>query len=313
VATIGVDLGGTKILAVRVDDDGNAGEIVKRSTPLDRGADGVIDAIVEVIDEVGRDGVAAVGIGSPGIVVPGLGVVGHAPNLPGWTENVPLGARLGDALQVPVIIENDVNAAVLGERAAGAGRGQDDVLGLWLGTGVGGGLILDGRLRRGPRGAAGEIGHTIVQHGGRRCACGGKGHLEAYAGRAAMEAEARRRHAAGEATLLVDLAGDGRMKSGVFAKALAKGDRMAADLIDGAVTAIGVSLATVVMLVDISFVVVGGGLAEKLGNDLVSRVAASTVGLLPAGLQPGFALASLGDESGALGAAELAREAVRGG
>jgi glucokinase len=307
VATIGVDLGGTKILAVRIERDGTASPVVKRSTPVDEGPDGVIAAIAGVVEELGLEGLEAVGVGAPGIVSPGTGRVGNAPNLPAWGESVALGPRLADAVGVPVLVENDVNAAIVGEHWSGSAKGHDDVLGVWMGTGVGGGLILDGQLRRGPRGAAGEIGHIVVQHGGRRCGCGGLGHLESYAGRAAMEVEARRRHAAGERTLLVQLAGEGRMKSGVFAKALAKGDRVAADLVDGAVAAMGIALASVVMLVDVTLVVVGGGLAEKLGDGLVGQVANATTALLPSDLGITVATAALGDDSGALGAAALAQ------
>jgi glucokinase len=248
-----------------------------------------------------------VGVGAPGIVRPGTGQVGHAPNLPGFDSSVPLGARLAEVIGVPVLVENDVNAAIVGEQRSGAAVGHADVLGVWMGTGVGAGLILDGELRRGPRGVAGEIGHIVVRPGGRPCGCGGLGHLEAYAGRRCMEAEARRRHAAGEHTLLVELAGEGRMKSGVFSKALAKGDAVAVELIDEAVAAMGVALAAVVMLVDVTLVVVGGGLAEKLGDSLVASVAEATTALLPADLALSVVSAALGDDSGAIGAAALAR------
>ncbi len=307
MATIGVDLGGTKILAVRVAGDGTPGEVIKRTTPLDRGADGVLEEIVAVVHDLGRDGVDAMGIGAPGIVTPGTGIVGHAPNLPGWDEPVPVGERLTAALGVPLVVENDVNAAIAGEHAGGAAVGHDDVLGLWLGTGVGGGFVLDGALRRGPRGITGEVGHMVVHPGGRRCGCGGRGHLEAYAGRAAMEREARRRNAAGERTALVELAGDGRMKSGVFAKALHAGDEVAAALIDEAVAALGAALASIAMIVDVPLVVVGGGLAEKLGADLIGRIAVATAELLPGDLDLAFAEAALGDDAGAIGAAHLAR------
>jgi glucokinase len=218
-----------------------------------------------------------------------------------------VGERLAAALDLPVLVENDVNAAIAGEHANGAAVGHADVLGLWLGTGVGGGFVLDGELRRGPRGITGEIGHMVVHPGGRRCGCGGRGHLEAYAGRAAMEREARRRDAAGARTALVELAGEGRMKSSVFAKALDRGDEVAAELIDDAVEALGSALSSIVMIVDVSLVVVGGGLAEKLGRDLISRIAVATAELLPDDVDLAFAEAALGDDAGAIGAAHLAR------
>jgi glucokinase len=208
-----------------------------------------------------------------------------------------------------VVLDNDVNVATVAEHRLGAARDTDDVLGVFVGTGVGGGLVLGGDLRRGVTGATGEIGHMVVEvELGRRCGCGLAGHVEAYAGRASIEREARRRHAEGEATALVDLAGDGRMKSSVVAKALAAGDPMAIELLDEAVRALGAGIASAVTLLDLPLVVVGGGLADKLGSGFVGRIeeavrsrlflASSPVRVVPA---------ELGDLGGAIGAALLAQ------
>ena len=168
-------------------------------------------------------------------------------------------------------------------------------------------MILDGRLRRGPTGATGEIGHMIVRRGGRLCGCGGRGHLEAYAGRAAMERRARDLERKGRDTVLVDLAPGRRMTSGVFVKALAAGDSVAVELIDEAVGALGVAIASAVSLLDIPLVVVGGGLADRLGPAFVARVEqACLADVFPRNPDLRIVPAALGDRGGSIGAALMA-------
>ncbi len=240
VAWIGVDLGGTKIYAVVLDGDKVVAE-GKRKTPTQGGPLAVVDAMAAVVTELGgTENVAGVGVGAPGVVDPADGTVRSAPNLPGWMEPFGMSAALSEGLGgVPVAVDNDVNVGTLAEHRMGAGRGADNVLGVFVGTGVGAGLVLGGELRRGPSGAAGEIGHTIVRRGGRTCGCGGRGHLEAYAGRAVMERRARELEAKGRDTVLVELSRARRMTSGVFQRALAAGDPIAVELIDDAVAALG--------------------------------------------------------------------------
>jgi glucokinase len=302
MTTIGVDLGGTKVLAAVVA-HGKVGRTVKQPTPTE-GPKAVIQAIVRAVEELG--GADHVGLGCPGVVDQDKGTVSHAPNLAGWDTEVALRDMLEKALpKTEIRLDNDVNVGVLGEQSAGAARGHRDVLGVFAGTGVGGGLVLDGKLRRGPRGVTGEIGHVIVAPDGRRCGCGGLGHLEAYAGRAGIEAEARRRHAAGVSTALVELAGDGHMKSGVIAKALAAGDPVALELVDGAIVALGTAIASAVTLVDITTVVLGGGITEKLGADFVARVDVAVQSRVISGMPVTVVAAALGDDAGVVGAASL--------
>jgi glucokinase len=308
MAVIGVDLGGTKIFAVLKKGDEVAAD-AKRKTPTQGGPLAVVDAIAQVIDDLGgTSGIDAVGVGAPGAVDVDAGIVKRAPNLPGWHEPFTLAAALTEALEgMPVVIDNDVNVGTLAEHQLGAGRGARDLLGVFVGTGVGGGLILDGAIRHGPMGFAGEIGHTIVHRNGRRCGCGGRGHLEAYAGRAALEKRARDLEASGRDTVLVELAPSKRMTSGVFAKALDKGDGVTIELLDEAVAALGASIASAVTLLDLELVVVGGGLADRLGPAFVGRIEqavrselfaeASTLRVIPG---------ELGDRGGAIGAALLA-------
>ena len=168
----------------------------------------------------------AVGIGTPGKIDEG-GAVELAANVPGFSERVELGPLVSQQLDgVPVSVGNDVSVGVLGAFTRGAARKYRNVLGVWVGTGVGGGLILDGKLREG-RGAAGEFGHMVVRPGGLRCGCGRRGCVEAYAGRASMERHARRMVKRGQQTTLFKIMeerGRDRLSSGVWARALDGGD-----------------------------------------------------------------------------------------
>ncbi len=307
MAAVGIDLGGTKIYGVRLKGEAVASE-AKAKTPSQGGPLGVVDAIVGVVNDLGFGAGDTVGIGAPGVVDAEKGVVRAAPNLPGWIEPFGLGAALSEALGVDaVVVENDVNAGIYAESRLGAGKGADELLGIFVGTGVGGALVLDGKLRRGTTGLAGELGHVIVQPDGRVCGCGGRGHLEAYAGRAGMERRARELEAEGSDTVLVDIAKSKRMTSSVWAKALAAGDQLAMDLIDEAVGALGRAIAAAVLTIDLDLVVVGGGLADRLGPGFVGRVEQAARSELFAGSSPVRVVsAALGDQAGAVGAALLA-------
>lgn len=299
----GIDLGGTKILGVVLDGD-KVKHKAKVATPPG-GPDAVVAAIAECIGELGSRHIDAIGVGVPGAVDRDAGEVRRAPNLAGFGERVPLAAMLRDALGVERVgLENDVTAATRAEHRQGAAEGVDDVLTVFVGTGVGGGLVLRGHLHAGATGAAGEFGHMVVVEGGRVCGCGGFGHVESYAGRGSIEREARRRFDAGEPTRLVELAGEGRMKSGVLAEALDDGDAMANELMDEAVRALGAGIASVVNLLDLPLVVVGGGVAEKLGAAFVGRVEEATRARLFLATSPVRVVpAALGDLGGAVGAA----------
>lgn len=305
----GIDLGGTNVAGGLVDADHRVVERAKVKTPAD-GPDAVVEAIVGLVAELGTD-VDAVGVGAPGPVHDG--VIMSAPNLQGWTAAVPLGERLGSQLGVPVVVGNDATVGAVGEWVAGAGKGARNLLGVWLGTGVGGGLVLDGRPFSGTFGGAGELGHVVVHPGGALCGCGRRGCLEAYAGRASMERAARLRVAAGEKTALMEIMedkGKTRMTSSVWGKAVDRGDPMATGMLDEAVGALGVAVGSAVNLLDLDTVVVGGGLTERLGQPLVDRIAAAARPcLLVPDVERRYVLAGLGDDSGIVGAAWLARAA----
>jgi glucokinase len=313
----GVDLGGTKIQTAVV----RGTEVVGSSrvaTPR-TGPDEVVDAIESSV-RAALDGVAdkieAIGIGAPGTIDRATGTVSLAKNVPGFTDAVPLGTRVSSDLgAVPVIVDNDVRAATIGEFMHGAGRPYRDVLGVFVGTGVGGGLVLEGRLREG-RGAAGEIGHTVVRPGGRRCSCGRKGCLEAYAGRASMEARARRLVSHGHTTVLFDVMkerGRDRITSGVIARVLEMDDALTKRLIDDAVGALGVGLASAQNLLDLEAIIIGGGLGDRLGAPFVERIVqAMQPHLFVPDRPPQLLPTELGDLSGAVGAASLARRLLDG-
>jgi len=307
VRAVGVDLGGTKVAAALVDGDHAVHR--RHRVPTPDGPDGVIDAVVTVVRELDA-GDAPVGVGVPGPVRDG--VLMTAPNLAGFERPVPVRDRLAAALGVPVLVENDASAGAVGEWVAGAGRGARSLLGVWLGTGVGGGLVLDGRPFHGAFGGAGELGHMCVRQGGALCGCGRRGCIEAYAGRARMEEAVRAATAKGRHTVLLDLAaakGRDRMTSGVWRDALEVGDELATATLDEAVAALGAGVGAAINLLDLDTVVVGGGLAEKLGVGLVERIAAAVRPFLLAGdADRRYALAQLGDDAGVVGAAALARD-----
>lgn len=318
MVTVGVDLGGTNVMVVVVDGDNEVRGRSKLKTPMSGDRAAVLDvlgaAVDEAVDDAGldfEDDVTAVGVGTPGVVVDGT--VGGASNVPGWYERFALHQLLSDALGgTPVRVANDVNAAAAAEHALGAAAGHRDVLVITVGTGVGGGLVLDGKLFEGQHGGAGEFGHMVVVRDGAVCPCGRRGCVEAYAGRRAMAQKAERLVAAGHQTVLFDIVeekGKNRPTSGVFREALERGDPLVADLVDEAVEALGAGVASVVNLLDLDLVVIGGGLTDKLGERFVGRIEAAAWPHLF--LQPprvAFAPAALGDDAGALGAAVLARE-----
>lgn len=309
---VGIDLGGTKIYAVVFDGDRVLAE-AKAKTPTQGGPLAVVDAMAAVVRDLGPvDDLTGVGVGAPGVIDPVEGTVQQAPNLPGWMEPFDVAGALSAALDgVPVVVDNDVNVGTLAEHRMGAGKGADNLLGVFVGTGIGAGVVLDGELRRGPTGAAGEIGHMIVRRGGRLCSCGGRGHLEAYAGRAAMERRARDLERKGRDTVLVDLTPGRRMTSGVFVKALASGDGVATELIDDAVGALGVAIASATSLLDIALVVVGGGLADRLGPTFVQRVdQACRADVFPRNPDLRIIPAALGDRGGSMGAALMAADRI---
>src|ERR671914_687935 len=262
----GIDLGGTKIQAVVTDDVHEVLGSARHPTPTTGGpadvALAMIGALREAADEAGvaPGGLSAIGVGSPGAVDDEAGTVTSARNLPDWEGTYPLAEKLEAAFAAPVGLSNDVNVATMAEFELGAGTPYRSLLGVFWGTGVGGGLVLDGQLWEG-RGAAGEIGHMVVKSDGRRCPCGRVGCMDAYAGRGAMEVRAREKVADGEKTVLFEIMedrGKPRLASGIWERALARDDKLAHQLVGRAVEALGVAVASSLNLLDVEAVVIGG-------------------------------------------------------
>ena len=314
----GIDLGGTKIEAIVVDDQNTVLGSSRHPTPSRGGPADVAAQLVDtMIAACGAAGVepaalAGVGVGSPGVVDANTGAVSTARNLPDWEGSFALGPELESKLGTNVVIGNDVQVATDAEFALGAGRPYKSLLGVMWGTGVGGGIILDGKPWVG-RGGAGEIGHVVVEMGGARCPCGRRGCMEAYAGRAAMEARARKRQKEMRTDLFKIMKERGRTKltSSVWARALERKDKLATELINEAVEALGAGIASAINLLDVPAVIIGGGLGVRLGEPYVKRIRkAMQPHLFNDHNPPDVLLAGLGDLGGAIGAALLAKPAV---
>jgi glucokinase len=314
----GIDLGGTKIEAIVVDAGHNVVGHRREPTPTDGGPAAVVAQMVVAMQgaakaaDVKTSSLAGIGVGSPGDVDERAGTVGNAGNLPGWIRPFELGAALKDQLGTEVYLGNDVQVATQAEFELGAGRPYRSVLGVFWGTGVGGGLVLDEKPWLG-RGGAGEIGHMVVRLGGAHCPCGRRGCMEAYAGRGAMEARARREEEKGTKTDLFRLMkqrGRTRLTSAVWAHAIEEGDPLATDLIDRAVEALGAGIASAVNLLDVEAVLIGGGLGVRFGQPMAERISTQMhPHLFNDTRPPAVRVAGLGDLGGAIGAALLVQAA----
>jgi glucokinase len=310
----GLDLGGTKIQAVVMDGRREVIGEAKSATPTTDGAQDVIIALVSTMGAACADAgvevsdLTGVGVGSPGAIDTRRGVVTGARNLPGEGAPIRIAAGFKTLADTRAYVDNDVTVGVNAEYALGAGRRSKSLLGVWWGTGVGGGLVLNGEPWEG-RGAAGELGHVVVKLNGAQCTCGRRGCMEAYAGRGAMELRARREHKRGRKTDLfkiMEKRGRTRLTSGVWARALDHGDELAEELIERALAALGAGIASAVNVLDVETVVVGGGLGTRLGEPYVERIReAMQPHLFVDDKPPRVALAELGDLGGAMGAGLL--------
>jgi glucokinase len=311
----GIDLGGTKIQAAIVDDSDTVLGSARRATPTAGGpADVAAEMVTALRDaakaaELDTAALAGVGVGSPGMI--DSGSVTSARNLPGWEGTFALASTLEQALGCKVKVGNDVQVATEAEFRLGAGRLYSSLMGVFWGTGVGGGLILDGRPWTG-RGGAGEIGHVVVEIDGARCTCGRRGCMEAYAGRASMEAYVRNLHEQkGRKTDLFKLMKEHdrtRLTSGIWARALDRGDKLASQALERAVRALGAGIASVQNVLDVEGVIIGGGLGIRLGHPYAKLIAeAMQPHLFNDTRPPHVHVAALGDLGGAIGAVLLVR------
>jgi glucokinase len=310
---IGIDIGGTKVAAGVVDEDGHVLAVARRRTPS-RDPAHIADVVVEIVGQLRVDHeVCAVGVGAAGFVDSDRATVLFAANL-AWRD-APIRADIGDRLDLPVIVENDANAAAWGEYQFGAGAGQPDVMVMTIGTGIGAGIIINGALHRGRFGIAGEPGHMRVVPGGRLCGCGNRGCLEQYCSGTALVRAAREvaQERPTDAARLLDLAhGDiANIDGPVVTKAAQEGDPAAVDCFDEIGRWLGQGLADLSSLLDPGRFVIGGGVAEA--GDLLLGAGRETYAavLVGRGYRPlaEVVSAKLGSQAGLIGAADLARRA----
>ena len=307
--TVGVDLGGTHMQVGVLDE---SRQLVGRSsgkTHPERGAEAVLDAVATHIEiamrEAGVKKVRAIGLAAPGAVDHEQGVVIDAPNLD-W-KDLPAAHLLEERMGAPVLLDNDVNAAVYAEQRLGAGRGHDNLLGIWIGTGIGGGLILNGSIYHGQRQTAGEIGHVIIDpHNPLR-----RRELEHQCSRTAIARDIKEAIKEGQASSLKEFADkNGPIPSSEIAKALAQGDAVARRVVEEACGKIGSVVGSIVTLLSLGRVVVGGGLVEDAGLAIVEPIErAVRAACWPESLRSIEVVPTkLGANAGLIGAALLAAE-----
>jgi len=308
--TIGIDMGGTNLRVAVVDRQGGVREDERVETPDE--IDAVLDAMTEVVTPMlaRTPSIGAVGVGVAGLV-DREGTVHYAPNLPMLVE-VPLGRLLAERLPRPVVVDNDANVAGWGELTHGAAVGVSNALVVTLGTGVGGAILLDGRIVRGAHGFAAEIGHWQLDPRGARCACGENGHWEACASGTALGRLARERAAAGEApNVLARAGGDIAAVTGrIVGESAAAGEADGAALLLELADAVALGFAGLANILDPEVIVVSGGLVA-LGELLLAPVRRAFLGHLEgADHRPDVPIvaATLGEHAGVVGAAVLARE-----
>jgi glucokinase len=312
---VGVDVGGTKILAGVFDGQCKCLGKAKISTKANRGPSSVIERInrcvQDAVDECDLElkQIRAIGVGAPGAVDPEQGRVLFAPNL-GW-ENVALEKEMQKELEAPVFVENDCNVCTLGIHEIELRAKPRHLVGIFLGTGIGGGLILDGKLYSGFNRTAGEVGHMVLEVGGAKCACGNQGCFEALASRGAIFRKIQNAVKAGQKTVLTDLLGDDLedLRSGDLMKAIKRGDKFVERVIEEAAEYTGIAVANVINLFNPEVVVLGGGLIQALEDEMMAIIVETAKDYAMQGTTKGIEILSsrLGDNAGIIGAAVLAR------
>ena len=316
---IGVDLGGTKILAGVFDLKLQSLGTSKFTTKPQRGPEAVIERIarcvLEAIDEcdLSIKQVRGVGIGAPGAVDPEQGEVVFAPNLD-W-KGVPLVKELEKRLDVPVFLENDCKACMLGVYEQELKSKVKHVLGVFIGTGIGGGLIINGELYAGSSHTAGEIGHMVIDVNGPKCSCGNKGCFEVFASRLAIFRAIQAAIKGGEKSVLTDMLGDDLkdLRSGDIRKAIRRGDKVVEKIVEDAAEYTGIAIANLVNILNPEVVVLGGGVIEALADEMMPAIVKSAQAHVLSGTfrNVDIIASKLGDNAGITGGAVLAREKTR--
>lgn len=316
---MGVDLGGTKILAGVFDDKLECLGRAKKSTKAQRGAEAVVErvaaTVLEAIDECDLQPkqIRGLGIGAPGACDPDTGTVIFAPNL-GW-KNFPLKKELEKRLPFPVFVENDCNLQTLGVYEKELKGKPRHLVGIFLGTGIGAGIILDGKLYRGFNRTAGEIGHMVLEVGGPKCGCGNKGCFEALASRTAIFRRIEAALKDGHKTVLTELLGPDleNLRSGDLRKAIKRGDKLVERIVEEAAEYTGIAVANVINLLNPEVIVIGGGVMDALEDEMLAIIVETAHDYAMNGTTEGIEILAsrLGDEAGITGGAVLARRETR--
>ncbi|HWV98075.1 MAG TPA: ROK family protein [Candidatus Acidoferrum sp.] len=317
---VGVDLGGTKILSGVFNHSLESIGVTKLSTKSQRGVDKVIERIARCIQDSVDEAdltmkqVAGLGIGAPGAVDFGAGTVIFAPNLEGW-KDVPLKKELEKQLGVPVFVENDCNIAALGVYVSELKSKPRSMVGIFVGTGIGGGIILNGDLYSGFGHTAGEIGHMVIDVNGPKCGCGNKGCFEALASRTAIFQQIKAGIKDGQKTMLTEMLGSDLddLRSGDLRKAIRRGDKFVDRIVEGAAEYIGIATANLVNIVNPEVVVLGGGVIEALADEMMSVIVETATDYAMPGAMKGVEIVAskLGDSAGITGAAVLAKRETK--
>jgi glucokinase len=312
---VGVDLGGTKILSGVFGANLQLISTAKLSTKPQRGVQDVISRIArcvqDAIDEADLQmkHITAVGIGAPGAVNFDEGTVIFAPNMEGW-KGVPLKKHLEKELGIPVFVENDCNIAALGVYGAELKPKPRSLLGIFVGTGIGGGLIINGELYGGYSHTAGEIGHMVLEINGPKCGCGNKGCFEALASRTAIFQRIKSGIKDGQKTLLTEMLGDDLddLRSGDLRKAIRRGDKFVDKVVEEAAEYIGIATANLANILNPEVVVLGGGVIEALEDEMMSVITETAKDYAMPGVMKGVEIiaSKLGDHAGITGGAVLA-------
>lgn len=314
---IGVDLGGTKILAGVFDSQMRLLAGNKITTKPERGYDAVVERIARCIRDAVDEGdfslkqVQAVGIGAPGAVRPDTGEVIFAPNLQ-WKQ-APLKKDLEKYLGVPVFVENDCTVCTIGVHEVEMGGRPKNMVGIFLGTGIGGGLVLNGSIYMGSQRTAGEIGHMVLEVGGPKCGCGNRGCFEALASRSAIFRRLESEIKNGAKSLLADAVKEGgrvsTLRSGELKKALKRGDKLVDLVIKDAARHTGIAVANLMNILNPELVVLGGGVLDALEDHMMPVIVQTAKSYAMPGTAKGVQIVAsqLGDNAGITGAAALAR------
>jgi glucokinase len=316
---VGLDFGATKIMAAAIDRKLNVLSRVKLRTKAENGPKETAERMAELCREAIReasldaDDLGFVGVGAPGPLNPDEGIIVTAPNL-GW-KNVPLRDMLEKELKVPVVVDNDVNMGTYGEYVAGAAQGKDLVVGVFPGSGIGGGLVIDGEVIHGASGAAGEVGHIIVDPSGALCGCGRRGCIETVASRIAIARDVAAAALRGQAPWTMEHIGTNinKMKSSDIADAIKNGDEVVAEIVRYAARMLGMAAADIVNILSPDCIVLGGGLVEAMRDIFVKEVARGIKDFASPAISPSVEVvaAKLGDDAVAVGAAEFARKRLK--